>query len=231
MADYNILEWQNENSLSSYPFTDDIVVPDFIIDAKFVQFNNFIPILNYIQVDSNNIKINITYDYGTIEALYIKSSNVKSLRLYTNDSYRHIGVLSLGPGAETLLTTHVGQKLTYGINFVPESVISIPSTAGVFTFDRNFGEVSLSRGAEDTTIFYNINTELNSITLNAVAGHEAIGPAKGLRQINLVKPKNNNITLYSNDVIKFKPSGDFVGLETSLVSGTPTKSFKLPTLY
>jgi len=231
MADYNILEWQNENRLNSFPFESDIVVPDFIVDAKFVQFNNFAPILNYIQIDTNSIRVNITHDDGIIEALYIKASNARSIRLYTGDSYRYLGVLTLGPGAEALLQTHVGQKLTYETRFASETVISIPSSAGVFTFDRNFGEVSLTRGSADTTIFYNINTELNSITLNAVAGHEATGAARGLRQLNLVKPKDNNINLVSNDVIKFTSSGGFVGLEVALVSGNPTKSFNLPTLY
>jgi hypothetical protein len=232
MADYNILEWQNENRLSNFPFESEIVLPDFIVDAKFVQFDNFTPILNYIQIGNNSISVNIQYDDGIIDALYIKNSGAKSLRLYSEDSYRHIGVLTLGPGAETLLQTHVGQKFTYEINFAPETVISIPSTAGVFELDGNFGEVSLSRSAVDTTIFYNINTEFNSITFNAVAGHEAVGPAKGLRQINLVKPKNNNINILTNDVLKLSiTSADFYGLDVKLISGNPVKSFNLPTLY
>jgi len=231
MAEYNIIEWQNENRLNSFPFESDIVVPDFIVDAKFVQFNNFVPILNYISVDSNSIRINITHDDGVIEVLYIKASNAKSIRIYTADSYRYLGVLTIGPGAEALLQSYIGQTLTYNTKFVPETVISIPSSAGVFTFDRNFGEVSLARGSEDTTIFYNINSELNSITLNAVGGHEAVGPARGLRQINLVKPKDNNINLMSNDVIKFKSLDNATGLEIKLASGSPDKAFNLPTLY
>jgi hypothetical protein len=230
MATYNTLEWQNENQLNSFPFSSDIAVPDFIIDAKFIQFDNYVPVLNYLYVDNNSIKINITYDEGSLDVLYIRYSGANHLRIYTPDGHRYIGVLTIGTGVNKLWQAFIGQKLTYNISFASDTVRSIPSSAGVFTFDRNFGEVSLARGLSDKTIFYNINTTLNSITLNAVTGHEAVGNAKGLRKLNLVEPLNNNITILSNDIIKFKQNFE-AGLDVSLISGSTQKSFSLPTLY
>ena len=46
MANYNPLNWQNENGLSSYPFDRDLEVQDFIVDARFVQFDNYVPVYN-----------------------------------------------------------------------------------------------------------------------------------------------------------------------------------------
>ena len=62
MAIYNPLSWQNENALSSYPFSEDIDVQDFIVDAKFVQFDNFLPILNYVLVERDRLNLTMTFD-------------------------------------------------------------------------------------------------------------------------------------------------------------------------
>ena len=77
---------------------------------------------------------------------------------------------------------------------------------------------------------YNISEEANAVIFNAVGGHSVVGIIpEGLRKINLVGPKNNNITLSANDVIKMT-SLNGRSLSVDLVAGKGTRAFILPTL-
>ena len=236
MAIFNPLPWHNENALSSYPFLSDLEVQDFIVDASFVQFDNFIPVLNYFTVNNSNITLAITFDYGQTTGIVLSKNQFSSgnttsfIRLHNPTTERYLGTLTFGPGANTLWEGYEGQKVIVEKSFVAETVRSIPSKDAVYTFDGNYGDVTLSRTSEDETVFYNTHLDLNSITFNAVTGH-AINPGikEGLRKINLVPPLNNNINLASNDVIKITPNNN-TSLTISLVSGNSSAAFSLPTL-
>lgn len=237
MANYNTLNWQNENELSSYPLSEDIEPNSLIVDARFVQFDNFIPILNSITIQSDSITLEILFDHGTntsgvfYKASYTAGEAYRQLRIYTPDKSRYLGVITFGQGAETLWSSYVGRKLQPVTQFLPSTVYSIPSQDAVYTFDGNYGDVQLSRTPQDSAIFYNTSLGLNSIVLNAVGGHavpEGQLPV-GLKQINYVKPLNNNITLASNEILKIN-SFNTATLTIDLVSGKPSSSFTLPTL-
>lgn len=235
MAIYHTLNWQNENALSSYPFDEDIFSTDFIVDAKFIQFDGFIPILNSVIVDADKIILSVTFDYGTNEIItYLKSDFLNSvlkkhLRIYTPDNSRYLGVLVFGEGLAVLWNTAVGRKYVVNRSFSVAAIINIPKNAGVYTLDGLYGAVNLSRTAEDKTIFYNTSNTNNTITFNAVANHEVVDTSSVLKKINLVSPVDNNINLASNDVIKIY-SEDNVNLKISLASGEASKSFIIPTL-
>jgi hypothetical protein len=237
MAIYNPLSWQNENALSNYPFAELQDIQDLLVDAKFVQFDSFIPVLNQITVNNDTVVLSITFDYGTnsnitlLKSTYLRGAAYRSVRIYNDDNSRYVGLLVFGAGVETLWNGYVGRKLKYSSTFLSETVRSIPSKDAVYKLDGNYGNLELSRTATDTTIFYNTSLELNSITFNAVGGH-AVPEGKvkeGLRKINLVPPLHNNINLASNDVIKIK-SFNATSLSIDLVSGSTAKSFLLPTL-
>ena len=235
MAIYNTLNWQNENALSSYPFAFDQDIQDFIVDAKFVQFDNFIPILNYVLVESNKIVFSLTFDNNTnnsiefLKSVYDLGGDKKYVHMYNPSGDRYMGNLTLGPGTGVLWSSYVGRKIIYNQTFLPDTVRSIPLKDAVYLFDDSYGDVALGRTSVDETIFYNISEQLNSVTFNAVAGHAVKpGVAEGLRQINLVKPVNNNINLVSNDVIKItSPTGSYLSVD--LVAGG-NSAFSLPTL-
>ena len=237
MAIYNPLSWQNEHALSNFPFKEAFDIPDLLVDAKFVQFDNFIPVLNHIVVGSDRLTLAITFDYGqraNIELQkeqYLRGDSYRYVRIYTQNNTRYLGTLVFGRGAEDLWNSYVGRKLDYNIAFLPETVRSVPSKDAVYTLDNNFGDLELGRTALDSTIFYNTSLELNSITFNAVGGHGVPeGKVKeGLRKINLVPPRNNNINLASNDVIKLKAFNG-ASLTIDLVSGSTSKSFLIPSL-
>lgn len=235
MSSYNPLSWQNENSLSSYPFGADLDVQDFIVDAKFVQFDNYTPVLNYVTVDTDRIIINAMFDEGEtnivfFKSMYDKGEAYRSVRIYNSAEDRYFGVIIFGPGTQTLWSDFIGRRLQYNTPFAVETVKSVPSKDAVYTFDGYYGDVLLNRTQDDTAIFYNISEEANAVTFNAVGGHSVVGIVpEGLRKINLVGPKNNNITLSANDVIKMT-SLNGRSLSVDLVAGKGARSFILPTL-
>ena len=234
MAKYNILNWQNENSLSNFPLVSYIEFRDFLVDSSFVQFDNFIPILNTIAVDETNVTLTITFDYGVNSGIvlskqtFLQNPNSAHIRLYTPTNDRYLGVISFGPGTLDLFKTHIGRILTLDMQFSPDAVRSIPLQDAVYTFDGIYGDLVLGRGATDDSIFYNISTAKNTIVFNAVKYHE-ITPSnqkQGLRKINLVPPLENNINLSSNEVIRVTPDSSN-SLRISLVSGSPSNAFQI----
>lgn len=238
MASYNPLEWQNENALSGYPLVEETDYPSFLVDAKFVQFDNFVPTLSTAFVDNDKIRLTVIFDYGThttidlLKSDYDTDESRRHVRIYQPDTNRYLGVLSFGDSVSSMWTTIKGSLLKFNIPFAAETVRSVPKKDAVYTFDSYFGSVVLGRTTDDKTIFYNTAkvTGLNAITFNAVGGNSKdSGTAEGLRKINLVGPVANNINLVSNDVIKIVPLNSSA-LSIGLVTGTASTAFTPPTL-
>lgn len=238
MAIYNPLSWQNENALSSYPFTFDIDPQDLIVGASFAQFDGFLPTLNTVFVNADSLVFNITFDAGirsgitVYKAVYDIGIHYRNVRIYTEDGSRYLGVLTIGPGAQSLWASYVGREFKLNVPFCADSVRSVTSKDAVYLFDSNYGDIELGRTQGDKTIFYNVSLDLNSITFNAVTNHSIDDPSlkpEGLRRINLVPPKDNNINLAANDVIKFTALNNS-SITVDLVSGTSSATFTLPTL-
>jgi hypothetical protein len=235
MAIYNPLNWQNENALSSYPLTEAGDFQDFIVDAKFVQFDNFVPVLNYVQVNNTNIVFTITFDSGQLttppflKSVYALGPAYRSLQIYTDSGDRYLGSITLGPGAASLWETSTGRKLLYDLPFAAQTVRSIPSADAVYTLDSNYGDVILGRSASDKTIFY--NTTADSVVFDAVTHHTIDDPSvlNGLRKINLVSPVKNNINLASNDIIKVDVVNG-ASLTISLNAGAASNNSLIPSL-
>lgn len=239
MAIFNPLSWQNENGLSGYPFNESLGTPDLIVDAKFVQFDNFVPVLNSVTVDSAKLILNITFDKLELPVEFNKSKYLlgdayRCVRIYEPTTNRYLGTVVFGSGAEQLWEQAIGQVFKYNTPFSVYVVRSIPSKDAVYLFDSMYGDITLSKENSDKSIFYNVSEELNTITFNAVFGHSAPEPntdssAAILKKINLVPPTNNNINLASNDVIKINPVNSAY-LEISLLAGTKGSAFLIPSL-
>ena len=233
MAQYDVLVWQNENSLIGYPLASRQDINDFIVDANFVQFDGFQPVLQTVLVSNTHITLTLLLDAGALSFNFDKSAfssgvSQRYLRLY--NSARYLGCLTFGAGTLALWTDYIGRLLTYNAPFAISTVRSIPSHDAVYTLDSLYGEVVMNRTTDDKTIFYNKSLDLNSITFNAVAGHYKVGDSLALLKINLVSPKDNNITLASNDVIKID-STTGTSLTVSVVGSSSGQSTTIvPTL-
>jgi hypothetical protein len=237
----DVLNYQNENELAGYPLLQGLEVVGVISDTCFVQFDNFVPVLQTVLVDATKITLSILFDSGAIDNIvFLKTNyteNTGFVRIYQTDpynpantNYRFLGTITFGSGLSLLWSTYVGRKLTFNVPFAPETVRSIPSKAAVYTFAGCYGAINLGRTQDDNTVFYNTSLASNSITFNAVTGHITDSTASpGLKMINLVKPVNNNINLISNDVVKLN-SFNAASLTIDLVAGSPSGAFKLPNL-
>jgi hypothetical protein len=246
MATYNTLEWRNENALTGYPLAVETQYPSVLVDASFVQFDNHVPTLNTIKVDSSKLTIVITFDYGKHTAIEFQKSDydagehTQHIRIYQPQTGRYLGTITFGVGVLDLWNSSVGSVIEFNAKFYPFTVRSIPKQDAVYTLDGNYGAVTLSRGSIDTTMFYNtlISGGYNAVVFNAVGGHAidtntingtpSTGP-QGLRKINLVSPVANNINIVPNDVVKVSPL-NAASLTISLAAGTPTPTFTIPSL-
>jgi hypothetical protein len=222
MAEYTVLSWQNEHALSSFPLEEPFELENFLVDAAFVQFDGFVPVLRKIVVSAESIAVTLLFDEGEVTADYLKSSNTYFLKFYgTND--RYLGTLVFGAGLQLLWAGYVGQKLDRNIKFLAHLVRSVPLKDAVYTFDSLYGSLILDSSIDSTavvalpntqtqslstgkTVFYNLDKPSERITFNAVKNHGIYSTADGikpLKKINLVSPIDNNIYLASNDIIKF----------------------------
>jgi hypothetical protein len=216
------LDWENQNAVSAYPFTEDAPYNNIIVDANFQQFDNFIPVLNYIEVSTDFLTLNITYDTGTTNFIFLQSDYVAGtnfLRLMVGT--RYIGKLTFQDGVNTLWNTFVGQVLQFNLSFVATTVKSISLNSGVFSLAGLFGNVVLTTPSSDNTIFYN-TIGSNGLTFNAVGNFKLPYPllSPALKLLNLISPTNNNIFISSDQVIQI--NGDGIGsLNVSLVGSQP----------
>lgn len=201
MAEYSVLPWQNENSLSSYPLVFPLDYDGFIVDASFIQFDYFVPVLNTVFIGPDYIEVTITFDSGELTQTYYNSqynAGIREIRFIENNE-RYLGCISVGEKTTFLWENFVGQKLIKNIPFLATVVRSIPSRDAVYTLDSLYGNIVFGVELEEVTnfssiggfnfennligglvfqntgggsnIFYNYNVGKNALVFNAVANH------------------------------------------------------------
>lgn len=232
MSIRGILERPNENAFGNFPFSSPVTFKDVIVDALFIQFDGFAPVLNTLQIQETKIRLSITLDTGTHTFDFLKTtydSGVEALRMYIEN--RYVGTIQFGPGLANLFATAENTILDFNATFLKSIVRPIPSTVGVFTLEGCYGNVILSKEEEiaaDASMFYNAPT--GGITFNAVTNHFVPSSTLPiLKKINLETPVNNNIFISGNDVVKFEPTDDG-DLEISIVTTNLTGTTFVPTL-
>lgn len=219
MKNIGILPWWNENALTPYPLTSSFGYNGFLVDASFVQFDNFIPTLNSLTVDDTKIVLTLTIDVGSIDVEVDTSS--LATQGYTKkiyDNSRYVGSLVFGINAYSLANNDIANQTLKDINikFLSVLVKSIPSDAGVYSIQNKFGSVVLDNS--DGVITYVLSD--NEVTINAIS-YPPIKTTNFLKTINGVSPQDNNLYLLDNEIIKYKTSGTSE-LEILLV-GSPTE--------
>jgi len=212
-----ILDWLNENSKGDYPMSKDIGIKGVIVDASFIQFDDFVPVLKTIKVQETEITFTIQFDKATTTVTVTKSEYtfgiVKKVTLTGN---RYVGSLTFGNGIATLFADYLNKTVTVNAAFSPITVCSILSTSGVYSIET-FNDVVVIDTDDSgvATLFFTING--NTVKWNAVGlpaePEVAINP---LKTINGAAAKNNALTLKDSTLIKFTPN--FGALVVSLVN-------------
>lgn len=193
-----ILNWLNENSLTPYPLEKTFGYDGLIIDANFIQFDNFIPVLNSIKFQDKKIAISITFDLLT-KIIYLTEEdyNITNLVVTIEEGGRYLGMLKFGNGL-TKFVNNSGEQfsLNIGIKFLPHLVKSIPSRSGVYSIDNKYGPFYF---LGDNYISFDVND--NDITFNAIY-YPPIETELYLKTLNSVGPTNNNVFIKNTDIIK-----------------------------
>jgi hypothetical protein len=215
MTQVGVLSWNNENALTPYPLTKSFGYDSFLLDAQFIQFDNFVPTLRSITVSNDDVLIDILFDTGSIITTIPKddlggAGVVK--KIY--DGERYVAKLVFGIGADTLINEDVPNLTTKRINvpFLASTVRSIPTKAGVFSIADLYGAVELE---SDEFISYDVEVLDAEVTFNAISGFQYEDELY-LKTLNLIGPTNNSVFLKDNQVIKIHPAGTG-SIEISLV--------------
>ncbi len=199
--------WQNENEKSSYPFSDTADVlryPNLLgvfVDANFIQFSGYIPVLQSIEISAAEVVLDILCDSGAYVFTHTKAdfiSGKKYIRLMVG-SDRYIGKLVFGTGFLDLFDNFLGRKLILNFPFSSATVVNIPKKDGLYSLNGLYGTVALT-----TTNDLFINVDGDNVTWNAAGILDNV-PLDGipLKQINLTPPDEvGNITLSGSKYIK-----------------------------
>lgn len=149
--DESILDWQNEHALTDYPLTKFIGFNDVIVDASFVQFDGFVPVLKKLVVTGLSAIFSIKFDKETID-ITVASDFVPQagVRISGSDG-RYFGTIVFSFGVTTLIREHAGAILTFDVPFASNTVTSINSGSGVFSIDGKYGALSFNTGITGLT--------------------------------------------------------------------------------
>lgn len=203
---YGILEWNNENSVSCYPLSRLFTPADFIVDATFVQFDAFVPILKSVAVSQGVVTITITTDAGDIVTSIDKPSSSYTpgyiVKLTSNN--RHLGFLVFGQGLVSIFNTYIETTIKANIPFDISTVRGISSKAGVYSIAGYTGDVNIYTGDSkpQQTLFFDISG--NNVTWNAGSLATA-ADAVALMTLNGVTPINNAVFIEDSTLIKLAP--------------------------
>lgn len=211
-----ILEWTNEHSNSSYPLSKPFSPQDFIVDASFVQFDGFTPILKTITVKQGKATIVLTTDAGDVSAVVSRPgiSYFPGYVLEFKSGNRYLGQLTFGQGLVTLFATYLDAVLKLNIPFIPSVVRGVSSRCGLYALSGYSGDVNVFTGSTPQTrsIFFDVSG--NDVIWNAGwLGTQT--QQQPLKTLNGVTPRANALFIEDSDLIKATPQGD--GILVSVV--------------
>lgn len=213
---YGVLEWTNENGLSSYPLTKMITPSDFLIDASFVQFDGFVPVLKSMTVSQSKVVLVLVTDAGniTVEIAKPLSTQFPNTVVAVTTANRKLGFLVFGQGLATIFSLYLDTTLTLNIPFLPSVVRGVNSNAGVYSIEAYTRAVNIYTGATaDQSIFFDVAS--NNVTWNAGALPTVIS-TNPLKTLNGVHPIGNAVFIEDSDVIKVLPQSEGLLLSVSI---------------
>ena len=158
MNGIGIVEWLDNQT--EYPLKNAGYLGGLFSDASFIMYDNFIPVLNTINVTITSLIINITFDDGS-STFTIPITNISegaSYRFYLNN--RSYGVVVFGRLINDILANVYGTSISAGVSFDPSVVRSINSVNGVYSINGLSGDV---------TIDFDDNISMTGTRLDAVS--------------------------------------------------------------
>lgn len=216
MQALEILEWGNEHSLSGYPLMEKWEILDLLLDARFIQFDDFVPVWKSLSVTQTSAVFTVSSYFGDATCEIPKTTATDVDASLFSSSGIYIGRLVFGPGLAGLFRDYANYSSKLNLQFCPSTVLSIPTKAGVYSIAGQYGNVKINSGSAtvDQTVFFDVNTPANQVTWNAAyLPLEQLAPA--LKTLNQKAPVNNNLIIQDSELLKLKPIGS--GLEVALI--------------
>ena len=219
---YGILEWSNEHSLGSYPLAKVFNPVDFLVDATFVQFDGFVPVLKQLKVTQTTMTITITTDAGDVDVLVSKPGPSDyapelSARVVSSKG-RHLGYLVFGQGLVTVFATKLNDTVKVNIPFHQTCVRGVNSNSGVYSIEGYAGAVNITTGSSPAarSIFFDTSDPVVTWNAGFVSAQQ---PGLPLKTINGVTPVNNAVFIQDSDLIKVTPQGNGVLIALGVALG------------
>lgn len=207
-----VLPWTNENSLTPYPLTRSFGYDTLLVDANFIQFDGFVPILKSISRDDDSLVFTIQFDLEQVDLTVDIPEMLPGVTVPISSSGRFLGSLTVGTGTSRFVDNALGTQSVIELNipFISSLVKSIPSTAGVYSIESKYGDLTFEH---DSKIWYDVDGQ--DVTFNAVSGLDYDGELY-LKTLNSVSPIDHGVRMEDNQVIKIRSTAPSV-IEISLV--------------
>lgn len=227
---YGVLEWRNEHSASSYPLSQPLFISDLIVDANFVQFQNTPPVLVSIAVTTTTAAIVISVNSVNYTLTLTKPTAIYtadySFKLF-DDSDNYIGTVVFGNGVNALFERFASTSKVLNIPFLPICLTELSEDAGVYSLDTLYGNVNFD------TLDSGIKHIWTDITNNLVKWNAVTIPsvqtANALKTINGVTPRDNNIVIQDDPILRFVTTND--GLSVQLATSLADVKILATTTY
>lgn len=216
-----ILEWTNEHSVTNYPLSKPLTPLDFIVDASFVQFDGFIPVLKTVTVRRTQLILVILTDAGEVQVVVNKPSSITfpGTAVVVRGGGRYLGVLTFGQGLVDIFVRYLDAVLKPNIPFVPSVVRGVNSKGGVYSLAGYSGDVEVTTGPtpKERALFF--EQAGNQVTWNAGWPGTLVDRVP-LKSLNKVLPIGNNVFIEDSDLIKITPTGNNLNVSVILPIST-----------
>lgn len=220
-----ILEWTNEHSTTSYPLAKPMSLMDFIVDASFVQFDGFIPILKTVTVKRTQVIITLQTDAGEVKVTVAKpnTSTLPGSSVVVESAGRYLGQLTFGQGLVNIFVQYLDAVLKLNIPFVSSVVRGVSSKSGVFSLAGYSGDVDVVTGPtpQERVLFF--GQEDQQVTWNAGWLGTYLDRVP-LKSLNKVLPIGNSVFIEDSDLIKITPTGNNLNVSVILPISTEVVS-------
>ena len=212
MSTLGTLGWREENAREAYPLAYQQDMPKFIVDATWVQFDGYVPVLHAVSATGSEV----TLEIQTREGLLTETVSLVSISgLFTTVSWvdeydRSLGrtVLS-AEGLASVIAKYAGSRVVCNYPFAACTVVSVNHEAGVYSIENRYGNVHVSTVNADSpefrqAIFIQASAP-QTWTWNASSMPGDFTEVTALKTINGVGPQNFGIWIETNDIIRATP--------------------------
>lgn len=205
MNDINVLEWTNENQLSSFPFEANSIIPlGYITDAVFYALSG--SLIRLVELRKTDTGVYWRFDVGGLRAEGTQTTTSFTVKDEFGRVFVEMTTLPVSNLRDLLNTA----SATLNIRVIEAAVNRLPKDAGLYTFNGFFGAVSMGLLPADSFAWVNFGGK------RRLDAKRAGAPITGtpLKTINGISHDGSgNFYLQGNNILTVSPSDNSVKFE------------------